>query len=168
MPFGEPDRHPGQRQRQQHGQQRQAAGKRRLAARRGQAPPLADLLAGDRGSRLAADLRPVDRQPGQPRMFSARPSLPVGSRHEAHLITAHWPAIAAKCRDMQEDFRAAGLRADEAEALVVVPAADDPVAFHGGLLRAIQCWAVLQSIRWNCQVARIITPKAMRYQAKAA
>lgn len=28
--------------------------------------------------------------------------------------------------------------------------------------------AVLQSIRWNCQVARISRPKAIRYQAKAA
>ena len=154
---------------------------------------------GPRHRRLGAtaDSRRVEGQRVQPRPLGAQAALGVLAGEEPHLVALAGTAVTAERGDMQEDFFPAGLRQDEAEALVVVPAADHARLFHihslatrfalhsshprrpgekkRGSRRAFYLVpgphispAVLQSIRWNCQVARISSPKAIRYQAKAA
>src|SRR5690606_27515493 len=91
----------------------------------------------------------------QTHMLGAWPAARITPLDEQYLVTGLRPAITAHHGDMCKNLGSTVLRLDETEALVVIPAFQAPLALgidHG-------C-AVLQSIRCNCQVARISRPKA--------
>ena len=100
---------------------------------------------------------------GQAQVLGVWPATFVTPFDEQHLIARLRAAITTHHRDRGEDFSAATCRLDEPKTLGVIPGFQAPLALvitHG-------C-AVLQSIRWNCQVARMNKPKVMRYQANTA
>ncbi len=87
---------------------------------------------GPRHRRLGAtaDSRRIDGQRVQPRPLGAQAALGILAGEKPHLVALAGTAVAAERGDMQEDFFPAGLRQDEAEALVVIPAADHARLFH--------------------------------------
>ena len=98
-------------------------------------------------------------------MLGPRAPLGIAAGDIDHRVANLRPAIAAHGGDMHEQLLAAALGLDETETLAVVPALQRAAPLHTGP----QCaWALLQSIRLNCQVARISRPKPMRYQANSA
>lgn len=82
-------------------------------------------------ARALANRRLIQRQRRiQPQMFGAQTALRIAPDHVEHPVAHQRPTLAMHGRDVREDIFAALLRANEAEALLVVPVFQRASLFH--------------------------------------